>query len=95
MNRAPSQRDPWWSQHVQTCGGSYTKVKEPEGYGEKKSKKNSDNNTKPDATTKSKQIHEIQLKCRLLYIMLTDFIKLQHILINLLFMSFAAHFRYI
>ena len=35
-NRAPSPRDFWWSEHQRTCGGTYTKVKEPEGYGEKK-----------------------------------------------------------
>ncbi|GCC31735.1 hypothetical protein chiPu_0010196 [Chiloscyllium punctatum] len=32
MNRAPSARDPWWAEHQQTCGGSYSKVKEPENY---------------------------------------------------------------
>ncbi|KAK5852664.1 hypothetical protein PBY51_006514 [Eleginops maclovinus] len=39
MNRAPSAQDPWWGDHMRTCGGTYTKVKEPEGYG-KKGKKN-------------------------------------------------------
>ena len=39
MNRAPSARDPWWAEHQNTCGGSYVKIKEPEGYGEKKKKK--------------------------------------------------------
>ncbi|XP_033628508.1 sprT-like domain-containing protein Spartan [Asterias rubens] len=39
MNRAPSARDPWWGGHKSTCGGSYTKVKEPEGYGVKKGTK--------------------------------------------------------
>ncbi|XP_064623736.1 DNA-dependent metalloprotease SPRTN-like [Lineus longissimus] len=38
MNRAPSSRDTWWSQHQASCGGSYTKVREPEGYGKKTSK---------------------------------------------------------
>lgn len=36
MNRAPSHLDPWWEDHRRTCGGTYTKVKEPEGYGKKK-----------------------------------------------------------
>ena len=36
MNRAPSPRDPWWPVHQQSCGGTYSKVKEPEGYGIKK-----------------------------------------------------------
>ncbi|KAM8847131.1 DNA-dependent metalloprotease SPRTN [Synchiropus picturatus] len=35
MNRAPSRLDPWWGDHQRTCGGTYTKVKEPEGYGKK------------------------------------------------------------
>ncbi|KAG7263194.1 hypothetical protein CRUP_020498 [Coryphaenoides rupestris] len=54
MNRAPSPRDPWWGQHQMSCGGTYHKVKEPEGYGKKKSKAESskDNNKaegkKPD-----------------------------------------------
>lgn len=39
MNRAPSHLDPWWEDHRRTCGGTYTKVKEPEGYGKKKSSK--------------------------------------------------------
>ncbi|GCB61479.1 hypothetical protein scyTo_0009348 [Scyliorhinus torazame] len=38
MNRAPSARDPWWDEHQQTCGGTYTKVKEPENYKAKKGK---------------------------------------------------------
>lgn len=35
MNRAPSALDPWWEDHRRTCGGTYIKVKEPEGYGKK------------------------------------------------------------
>ncbi|XP_040919670.1 DNA-dependent metalloprotease SPRTN [Toxotes jaculatrix] len=35
MNRAPSSLDPWWGDHQRTCGGTYTKIKEPEGYGKK------------------------------------------------------------
>lgn len=35
MNRAPSSLDPWWEEHRRTCGGTYIKVKEPEGYGTK------------------------------------------------------------
>lgn len=38
INRAPSPRDPWWPDHQRTCGGTYTKIKEPENYGAKKSK---------------------------------------------------------
>lgn len=32
MNRAPSANDFWWSEHQQTCGGTFTKIKEPENY---------------------------------------------------------------
>ena len=39
MNRAPSPNDYWWENHQRTCGGTYTKIKEPEGYGESKSRK--------------------------------------------------------
>ncbi|XP_053301080.1 DNA-dependent metalloprotease SPRTN [Pleuronectes platessa] len=35
MNRVPSAQDPWWADHQRTCGGTYTKIKEPEGYGQK------------------------------------------------------------
>ena len=46
MNRAPSPRDPWWAEHQRNCGGTYTKIKEPEGYGKK-------NMTKKDSKGKS------------------------------------------
>ncbi|KAK4316054.1 hypothetical protein Pmani_012759 [Petrolisthes manimaculis] len=39
MNRVPGPRDPWWQKHQDTCGGTYTKIQEPEGYGAKKGKK--------------------------------------------------------
>ncbi|CAJ0577031.1 unnamed protein product, partial [Mesorhabditis spiculigera] len=35
-NRAPGPNDLWWKQHMQSCGGHFEKVKEPEGYGQKK-----------------------------------------------------------
>ena len=38
MNRAPSERDQWWADHQRTCGGTYSKVKEPDDYGNKKRK---------------------------------------------------------
>ena len=47
MNRAPGPNDRWWSQHQQTCGGSFIKVKEPEGYGQKKGKKKNDEKAAP------------------------------------------------
>ena len=39
MNRPPGARDPWWTQHQATCGGTHTKVKEPPGFAEKSAKK--------------------------------------------------------
>lgn len=39
MNRAPAPRDTWWDDHKRKCGGEFTKVKEPENYGKRKSKK--------------------------------------------------------
>uniref|UniRef100_A0A3P8ST01 SprT-like N-terminal domain n=1 Tax=Amphiprion percula TaxID=161767 RepID=A0A3P8ST01_AMPPE len=57
MNRAPSSLDPWWGDHQRTCGGTYTKVKEPEGYGKKgkkdgkTSEKKALGNGKPSSTT--------------------------------------------
>ncbi|NXD94876.1 SPRTN protein, partial [Chaetorhynchus papuensis] len=35
MNRAPSAHDFWWDEHQRTCGGTFTKVKEPEKFSEK------------------------------------------------------------
>ncbi|XP_075351986.1 DNA-dependent metalloprotease SPRTN [Mycteria americana] len=35
MNRAPSARDFWWAEHQETCGGTFTKVKEPENFSKK------------------------------------------------------------
>ncbi|TMS12258.1 SprT-like domain-containing protein Spartan [Larimichthys crocea] len=57
MNRAPSSLDRWWEDHRRTCGGTYTKVKEPEGYGKKgkkdgkTSEKKAPGNGKPSSTT--------------------------------------------
>lgn len=30
MNRAPGKGDSWWTGHVEACGGSFTKIAEPE-----------------------------------------------------------------
>jgi len=40
MNRAPGPNDRWWMQHENTCNGTFTKIKEPDGYGKKKGKEN-------------------------------------------------------
>ncbi|NXW56882.1 SPRTN protein, partial [Eurystomus gularis] len=39
MNRAPSARDFWWVEHQETCGGTFTKVKEPENFSKKPKEK--------------------------------------------------------
>eukprot|EP00095_Tigriopus_kingsejongensis_P009843 maker-scaffold21_size687808-snap-gene-5.35 protein:Tk09843 transcript:maker-scaffold21_size687808-snap-gene-5.35-mRNA-1 annotation:"sprt-like domain-containing protein spartan" len=39
MNRAPGPNDRWFPEHQASCGGTFIKVKEPEGYGQKKSGK--------------------------------------------------------
>uniref|UniRef100_A0A8C8DY57 DNA-dependent metalloprotease SPRTN n=1 Tax=Oryzias sinensis TaxID=183150 RepID=A0A8C8DY57_9TELE len=52
MNRAPSSLDPWWEDHRRTCGGTYTKIKEPDGYG-KKGKKDG----KKSLGTKNPRMH--------------------------------------
>ncbi|KFV73674.1 SprT-like domain-containing protein Spartan, partial [Struthio camelus australis] len=39
MNRAPSARDFWWVEHQETCGGTFTKVKEPENFSKKAKEK--------------------------------------------------------
>lgn len=36
MNRAPAPRDLWWDEHRRTCDGHFVKVKEPDGYKDKK-----------------------------------------------------------
>ena len=46
MNRAPSKNDTWWSEHLRTCGGTFHKIKEPEDYGKKSSKRKHDENRK-------------------------------------------------
>ncbi|KAF7661590.1 hypothetical protein LDENG_00257720 [Lucifuga dentata] len=60
MNRAPSVLDPWWVDHQRTCGGIYTKIKEPEGYRkkgktggskDKVSEKKTSGSGKPSSTT--------------------------------------------
>ncbi|KAM4712590.1 DNA-dependent metalloprotease SPRTN [Anableps anableps] len=63
MNRAPSSLDPWWEDHQRTCGGTYTKVKEPEGYGKKNkrtSEKKPAGNGKPSETTKGSGSQDIR-----------------------------------
>uniref|UniRef100_A0A3P9AL09 DNA-dependent metalloprotease SPRTN n=1 Tax=Esox lucius TaxID=8010 RepID=A0A3P9AL09_ESOLU len=54
MNRAPSSQDPWWGEHLRSCGGTYTKIKEPEGYGKKGKKTDNIQDKKPTDKPASK-----------------------------------------
>lgn len=42
-NRAPGPNDQWWAQHVQNCGGTFMKIKEPEKKKNPKTEKNKKN----------------------------------------------------
>ncbi|NXC34712.1 SPRTN protein, partial [Campylorhamphus procurvoides] len=62
MNRAPSAHDFWWDDHQQTCGGTFTKVKEPEKVS-KKSKHKTEPEKLPHFKSKNKdktQMHGTQ-----------------------------------
>uniref|UniRef100_T1HC16 Protein with SprT-like domain at the N terminus n=1 Tax=Rhodnius prolixus TaxID=13249 RepID=T1HC16_RHOPR len=39
MNRAPGPNDNWFAEHQRNCGGEFIKVKEPDGFKARKSKK--------------------------------------------------------
>src|SRR5690349_9758022 len=52
MNRAPSVHDDWWAAHQRQCGGTFAKIKEPDGY-EKRLDKKKDG--KKPATEKGKK----------------------------------------
>ncbi|PIK38535.1 putative sprT-like domain-containing protein Spartan-like [Apostichopus japonicus] len=54
MNRAPSHNDTWWADHQRNCGGTFTKIKEPEGYSNKKRKKEA--NSKEETENESKYL---------------------------------------
>ncbi|KAI7858579.1 SprT-like family-domain-containing protein [Circinella umbellata] len=41
MNRPPQKADTWFHEHQITCGGTFTKIAEPEGFKDKKNKMNS------------------------------------------------------
>ncbi|XP_037071067.1 sprT-like domain-containing protein Spartan [Pollicipes pollicipes] len=48
MNRAPGRSDFWWAQHQATCGGTFEKIREPEGYGKSKKAKKEPASSAPD-----------------------------------------------
>ena len=52
MNRPPAPRDRWWPQHQQSCGGSFVKVREPDGFG-KKGKKGKEEKSQSGKTESS------------------------------------------
>ena len=54
MNRAPGPNDNWWREHSLTCGGKFTKVKEPENYRQKNSTTAKDSSSS-SAKTNNKQ----------------------------------------
>ncbi|CAI9614830.1 unnamed protein product [Staurois parvus] len=54
MNRAPSAHDPWWADHQRTCGGTFTKVKEPESTSNKDKKKENVSESEAKNMTKGK-----------------------------------------
>ncbi|XP_021348803.1 sprT-like domain-containing protein Spartan isoform X2 [Mizuhopecten yessoensis] len=58
MNRAPSERDTWWKDHKNSCNGIYEKVKEPEGYGEKKKTSEKSESTDIKKREKVKEINK-------------------------------------
>ncbi|KAM8831854.1 DNA-dependent metalloprotease SPRTN [Spinachia spinachia] len=70
MNRAPSAQDPWWEDHRRKCGGTYNKVKEPEGYSKKgkkddkkdgkTSEKKASGKEKPSSTTTGSASQDIR-----------------------------------
>ncbi|GFS57221.1 sprT-like domain-containing protein Spartan [Trichonephila clavipes] len=55
MNRAPGPRDNWWAQHQASCGGKFSKIKEPENYKQKSLKRKPQDikNEKPSAGIKN------------------------------------------
>ncbi|OXB74972.1 UNVERIFIED_CONTAM: hypothetical protein H355_011768 [Colinus virginianus] len=53
MNRAPSARDFWWAEHQENCGGTFTKVKEPENFSKKPKEK-----TEPEDLQNSKSANK-------------------------------------
>ncbi|NXX18672.1 SPRTN protein, partial [Podargus strigoides] len=62
MNRAPSARDFWWAEHQEKCGGTFTKVKEPENFSKKyKEKRQPAKLPNSESTNKGKtQMHDMQ-----------------------------------
>uniref|UniRef100_A0A1B6DH22 Protein with SprT-like domain at the N terminus n=1 Tax=Clastoptera arizonana TaxID=38151 RepID=A0A1B6DH22_9HEMI len=49
MNRKPGPNDIWWTEHQATCGGTFIKVKEPEGFQKNKTAKVLNKKTSPNS----------------------------------------------
>ncbi|XP_023291332.2 DNA-dependent metalloprotease SPRTN [Lucilia cuprina] len=48
-NRAPGPNDQWWATHLQNCGGTFMKIKEPEKKKKGRAAKDKENDKKPSA----------------------------------------------
>lgn len=57
MNRAPSARDFWWAEHQENCGGTFTKVKEPENFSKKPKEKTETEKLQNSKSTNKGQVH--------------------------------------
>ena len=58
MNRPPSNKDSWWSKHQETCGGTYTKIKEPDDFKKKGKTKGEGSQTPQGKNTDIKKLLE-------------------------------------
>ncbi|XP_072188622.1 DNA-dependent metalloprotease SPRTN [Excalfactoria chinensis] len=56
MNRAPSARDFWWAEHQENCGGTFTKVKEPENFSKKHKEKTQTGKPQDSKSTNKGQV---------------------------------------
>jgi len=56
MNRAPAPRDTWWNDHQRKCGGTFTKIKEPEKPTKKSKSESTSKNEKGSKVLKTKNV---------------------------------------
>eukprot|EP00026_Physarum_polycephalum_P009509 Phypoly_transcript_09634.p1 GENE.Phypoly_transcript_09634~~Phypoly_transcript_09634.p1 ORF type:complete len:409 (+),score=78.04 Phypoly_transcript_09634:128-1354(+) len=64
MNRPPGPTDYWWNAHQQNCGGTFTKIKEPEEYSKKKRKLEEKKEKKQANTKKSPTLDKFFTKTK-------------------------------
>eukprot|EP01103_Thecamoeba_quadrilineata_P006937 TRINITY_DN1668_c0_g1_i1.p1 TRINITY_DN1668_c0_g1~~TRINITY_DN1668_c0_g1_i1.p1 ORF type:complete len:193 (-),score=37.06 TRINITY_DN1668_c0_g1_i1:13-591(-) len=55
MNRKPGTYDNWWKEHLESCGGEFTKIKEPPDYKEKSTKRKAGEYSKVTKSKKKKE----------------------------------------